>query len=305
MTTKEAKLPHVAVIMATYNGEKYLREQLDSILAQQGVAVTLHIFDDRSSDGTVDLIRAYQAAHSNVKLTINEQNKGYAMNFMDGVYSLQDDRQIDYFAFADQDDVWLPDKLVTAVDKIKATGSCTLYGSNVQPVDATLQPLSQTLTQPAQVARHDTLLAPRILGCTMVFDRAFWQLLLQHYPKGILTHDYWCELLASYGQLTHLVFDADTQQILYRRHGKNVSHPFRKNSWWRKVPLHLSMFKLLLSLYQDVLAAADAQVIQSLVEYQKPAHKKFLHHNLQCSHPHLTNWRLRCGRYYDISRHEI
>ncbi|MBQ4399872.1 MAG: glycosyltransferase, partial [Alphaproteobacteria bacterium] len=107
-------MDNVLVLMSTYNGEKYLKTQLDSILAQQGVNVQILVRDDGSSDGTLPILQAYAAQG---KLTYyTGPNLKPAKSFMDLIYNAP---QADFYAFADQDDYWLPEKLICAVNKLK------------------------------------------------------------------------------------------------------------------------------------------------------------------------------------------
>lgn len=103
----------VQVVMSTYNGEKYLKEQIDSILSQEGVDVRLYIRDDGSSDRTTDILASYQE-HKNVKIE-KGNNLGFAKSFLT---ALDECDEADYYAFSDQDDVWEKDKLSTAIQSI-------------------------------------------------------------------------------------------------------------------------------------------------------------------------------------------
>ena len=107
------KKPTVTVLMSTYNGERFLKEQLDSILQQQDVDVRLCVRDDGSTDGTMDILLEYADA---IELTIGN-NFGVGNSFMSMVYSAN--LESDYYAFSDQDDIWMPDKLISAVDELK------------------------------------------------------------------------------------------------------------------------------------------------------------------------------------------
>ena len=107
----------VMVLLSSYNGEKYIREQLDSILTQQGVEVTLLVRDDGSRDATPRILREYAERCKNV-IVLPEENVGCVSSFrklLTEAYNYID--RVDYFAFADQDDVWLPEKLKSGADR--------------------------------------------------------------------------------------------------------------------------------------------------------------------------------------------
>jgi len=93
----------VSVVMATYNGEKYLREQLDSILGQTYAPFEIIIQDDGSTDGTVDIAKEYVQKYGFIKLYVNEHNLGFNQNFK----SVAMKATGDYVAISDQDDIWL------------------------------------------------------------------------------------------------------------------------------------------------------------------------------------------------------
>ena len=119
--------PTIAVLMSTYNGEKYIKEQLDSIFRQKEVKVTLYVRDDGSTDGTLDIIKLY---HGIILLPFDE-NKGPGLSFMTLLYHVMgQSTKYDYYAFADQDDIWMDNKLIKAIKQIQNNGECVLYSSN-------------------------------------------------------------------------------------------------------------------------------------------------------------------------------
>ena len=138
-------LPQVCVLMSTYNGENYIVEQINSILKQINVTVELIIRDDGSSDNTSSIIRKFENDYSNI-LFIQGENVGVGRSFME---LLKYAPESDYYSFADQDDVWLEDKLCRAVNMIKeleneGVDNCrhqilpVLYSSNQILVDENL-----------------------------------------------------------------------------------------------------------------------------------------------------------------------
>ena len=106
--------------MSTYNGERYLREQIDSILQQIDVEIELIIRDDGSNDGTVQIIEEYASKYPCISYYCGD-NVGVGKSFME---LLKNAPTADYYAFSDQDDVWLKDKLIRAVKAITITEQC-------------------------------------------------------------------------------------------------------------------------------------------------------------------------------------
>lgn len=104
----------VDVVMCTYNGERYLREQLDSIIGQTYPIHRLIVQDDRSTDGTVAIVREYAARYPFISLYVNGRNLGYNLNFKSAVMRAT----ADFVAISDQDDVWFADKIARQVEAI-------------------------------------------------------------------------------------------------------------------------------------------------------------------------------------------
>lgn len=199
MTNVTAQKPSVLVMMATYNGEKYVAEQIDSILAQEGVNVTLLISDDGSSDATAQICSGYAQRVPNVLFAVNEKNKGLARNFMDMLYG-SDPMAYDFFAFSDQDDYWMPNKLYRAIEAVAAVGEGPhLYYSDVCNVDEQLNGGSREYGAFGPYADSFALLLTVnwASGCTMVFNSSFAAVLQQYAPRDWpRIHDGWVHLVA-------------------------------------------------------------------------------------------------------------
>lgn len=217
------KLPKVLVIMSTYNGEKYVSTQIDSILNQKYVDVTLHIFDDISTDNTLNIIKSYEEKNSNIVVHINETNKNFTYNFIDALFSFKDESKYDFYAFADQDDYWCDTKLISAINKIKEVGENVLYCANLKIVNVNLQYQNINMMPLKYENRHYDVLCRNIAtGCTIVIDNGFKNIATKYYPQNIYLHDYWLALIANYVKDCHFVYDTNPSYILYRQHGSNL-----------------------------------------------------------------------------------
>lgn len=220
----------VAVLMSTYNGEKFIKEQIDSILNQKSVRVTLMIRDDGSSDATQTVCKEYTKKISNVNFYQGE-NVGVGRSFMD---LLKNAPEADYYAFADQDDVWLVDKLERAVKKIEsayskdgALSSITpiLYTSNQILVNENLEKLGMRFLD---TPRHDLIqevVTNKLSGCTMVMNKELRNIMIKNeylpdnYILDTRLHDTWTVIIACIFGL--VLYDEDSG-ILYRQHQGNV-----------------------------------------------------------------------------------
>ena len=217
----------VAVVMSTYNGERFLREQLDSILRQEGVRVRLFVRDDGSRDGTAAILAEYAAAWPDAVLwdENDRENLGVRDSFLTLLRRAYDAcPETDFFAFADQDDVWAADKLAAAVALMRAQSPDrarpALYYSNKTFVDADLRLISEEHIR-FYGDFFDILWQSLASGCTMVLDRPMVELSVRDMPEQFESiHDAWCYRLAVMCGAA-LVFDP-VSHILYRQHGDNV-----------------------------------------------------------------------------------
>jgi len=210
-----------AILMATFNGEKYIIEQLQSIISQSFKDIKIYISDDGSSDNTVNVINEYISRNnlSNIKILEGPQ-LGYAFNFMS---MIQDARiQADYFAFSDQDDIWDVDKLSNAVKRIKEfpQDQATLYCSRSKVIDknGSFLRLSPAFSRPASF--KNAILQSVAGGNTMVMNGVARNVMASIEIKNIVSHDWWTYIVIS--SIGGNVYYDETPHINYRQHESNI-----------------------------------------------------------------------------------
>lgn len=208
----------VAVLMSTYNGEKYFDEQIHTILAQNGdFQVDIWVRDDGSTDGTQAVLKRYQ--EEGLLRWYTGCNLGSARSFMD---LLNKCKGYDYYAFADQDDYWLPGKIQAAIDALKDKKGKHLYFSNAELVDCELNPLGRNVYKVSPCLDFETLCcAGGILGCTTVFNSELAVAVQENeLPQKIIMHDFYMdELCLALGG--SIICDLNVY-MKYRQHGSNV-----------------------------------------------------------------------------------
>ena len=207
----------IDVLLSTYNGEAFLGQQLDSILTQSDVELSLTVRDDGSTDRTRELLRHYAARDPRVRI-FAASNIGSAASFL-ALLELADP-MARYFAFADQDDVWVPDKLRRAVAllRLRPGSQPLLYCSGLQYVDRNLRPLGVSRT-PDHVGFPWALVENAAAGSTIVMNGRLRELLIERPPRVLRVHDWWCYLVAS--ALGEVIYDPAVT-VRYRQHGSNL-----------------------------------------------------------------------------------
>lgn len=206
----------VAVLMSTYNGEKYLREQVKSIFQQEQVKVSLYVRDDGSTDNTIKIINELQKEYDNIFL-IKGENIGWRRSFrylIDNVPT-----KYEYYAFSDQDDFWLKRKLIRAIELMGKSSEPTLYCSAQTMVDKGLNIIKKDVHMiPVNKFQGMTNIASR--GCVEVFNTDLLYKLKEYAPKENFAHDRWVARVALY--TGKVIFDKESY-ILYRQHEDNAS----------------------------------------------------------------------------------
>lgn len=209
--------PKVDILVSTYNGARYLRELLESVLNQDYPSFSVLVRDDGSTDATVDIIREYAARDARVRLC-GTGRRGVVGSFFELLRVANPDAQ--YFAFCDQDDWWYPTKIKSAVTRMQkgAVSGPQLYCSRVEAVDEHLQHLAFSAAK-VRVGFSNAVVENIAIGCTSVLNAHARKLILEHEPEHALMHDWWCYLVVS--ALGEVIYD-DYVGIKYRQHGGNV-----------------------------------------------------------------------------------
>lgn len=181
MTEKEKS---VSVVMCTYNGEKYIEEQLDSIIGQSYAVDEIIIQDDCSTDKTLDIVKRYQQKHNNIHLFVNEQNLGFNANFISAIQKASGS----YIALSDQDDIWDPNKIKVQIEAMN-DGLVSFH---------TTKPFSADGTKIKENAGHKTpnfclerlIYGNVVSGHTVMMKRSFIQL-IPHLSDFSSYYKYW------------------------------------------------------------------------------------------------------------------
>lgn len=209
----------VQILLSTYNGEKYLEEQLDSILNQDYPDITILIRDDGSTDKTIEILDQYSRKYNQIKYY-----KGNNIGVINSFFDLMKNADItaEYYSLSDQDDVWLSDKISRAVNQLNLLPSNKplLYCGRTTLVDEYLNPLRNSIKLiPQKPSFGNALIENICTGCTSVFNKELLLLVCNHIPQYTVMHDWWLYLTASaYGE----VYYDENSYILYRQHQANV-----------------------------------------------------------------------------------
>ena len=162
----------IQILMSTYNGENYLREQLDSLLNQTYENIKILIRDDGSKDGTIQILKEYSEKYPNKIECIFDENIGVIKSFFE--LMKKSDEKCNYFAFCDQDDFWLKEKVEKAIEQIKEEIPF-LYCSNTILVDENLKILKIN-NEKKEIDLNNILVENCATGCTVVINNKLLKL---------------------------------------------------------------------------------------------------------------------------------
>ncbi len=211
----------VAVLLATYDGEKYIKEQLDSILAQTHTDWTILVSDDGSSDRTLNLISDFEASTDRNIKTLRGPGRGFVQNFLHLLREAGDSHN--FYAFADQDDKWHADKLSRALAWLSTQPKNLplLYCSRTRLIDADGAIVGQSPLFNRQPSFHNALVQSIAGGNTMVMNRAARRLLVTAGSDlDVPGHDWWSYILVT-GAGGRVQYDPKPT-VDYRQHGANL-----------------------------------------------------------------------------------
>lgn len=207
----------VLVLMSTYNGENYIKEQLDSIM-RQSYPVDILIRDDGSCDTTISILHEYAQKHSNIKV-LEEKNVGVVNSFF---HLLTHAQGYDYYAFSDQDDVWFDDKIACAVQNLDTLdqNKPALYASCSLLVDNHMKGEETTQMDRRGLSFYNVMIQNLMPGHAQAFNQKLVDF-VNAYPvdtSKVVVHDYWLALIGiTFG---NTYFD-NQYHTYYRQHGNN------------------------------------------------------------------------------------
>ena len=219
----------VAILMSTYNGEKYLAEQIESIINQSYSNWHLYIRDDGSTDNTVKIIKKYSSQNS--KITFYNENNIKNIGVTNSFVELLMGTSADFYMFSDQDDFWKSEKVnvtVKAMLNNSAYDKPICVFSELEVVDKDLNPLRRMNGHNVWLDFPHFLFGNCVTGCTMMINQRLKDTLRLEQTdfNKVYLHDWWIALFASaFGKLIYL----NQPTILYRQHGNNVEGSKKDN----------------------------------------------------------------------------
>lgn len=207
----------ICVILSTYNGERYINEQLDSIFKNiDNTHIFLYVRDDGSKDNTIQILKQYKDDH-NVSIIIDQgKNVGSAQSFLQAIKKCP---RADYYTFCDQDDIWVEGKLETAIKRIGKTVIPVLWCSDYQVVNSKLDVIVPSALSKPELNDIKAIFYNNVPGCTMVFNYALMQEIRKMDIVKIRMHDI---MAINVALITGKVYFEHKPFVLYRQHGDNV-----------------------------------------------------------------------------------
>lgn len=219
----------IAVLLSTYNGAKYIRKQIDSVLQQTYNEIEIYISDDFSSDETLEIIQEYVFKYPNIFHILNNKSKlgGACKNFL----SLVERVDADIYFFCDQDDYWHHDKIektLTCYERLNDAKNPTLIHSDLRIVDSELNVINSSFMDFTKKSSHltwkDYLVENNnVVGCTAAINKVLAELYKKNCSKinkdKIFMHDsFFAQLASLSGKIEYI----DEALIDYRQHGNNT-----------------------------------------------------------------------------------
>lgn len=291
----------VAVLLSAYNGEKYIAHQIDSILNQTYQNVEIYVRDDGSKDNTVSVVKKYEDTG---RVHLEEgANCGFIGSFF---WLVEHCGEADFYAYADQDDEWFPDKIAMALELLEGEETRRreagepriplLYFSNYDFYDGELHFIDHADKGPKHPRFANSLVDCMPLGFNTMFNQCARDMMRENIPKEACGHDWWTYILCQ--GLGKVLYDP-RPTVKYRRHSANVSaggmsffkfqiwrfKKFFKNDYFSNVRKMQKEFR---ELYNDRLSVEDQKVL-ALFGYEGYHVGKMLQ---KVFYPHMFRQRL-------------
>lgn len=227
MLDGRSESPRIQVLLASYNGNKFLRAQIESILAQVGEEISLLIRDDGSTDGSIELILEFEKAYPGKVAVLRDLqgNLGAAGNFL----ALIQASDAEYVLLADQDDVWLPDKVTRTLEEMRRAETRhgkampILVHTDLMVVNRDLSLIAKSFwayqkLDPRRDGLNRLLVQNVVTGCTIMINRSMRKL-VRPVAVGMVEHDWWLALIAAtFGRICYV----PRATVFYRQHDDNA-----------------------------------------------------------------------------------
>jgi glycosyltransferase involved in cell wall biosynthesis len=226
----------VSVCLTTYNGEKYIYQQLKSIMAQLGKEDEVVICDDLSSDNTINIINSFN--DERIKLHVNDYNLGHVRNFEKAIQFSNND----IIVLCDQDDIWFKNKLKVTMDKFKSNSSLVLYHHGIttitekgEVIDNNYNNVDLTFNTFSMIKKlFKVLIKQHYFGCCISFKSDLKKKMIP-FPKVTYAHDHWISIVA----IINGEIECDNQSLIYyRQHSDNLT-PKKSLGIIKKIKLRL------------------------------------------------------------------
>lgn len=214
--------PKVNILLSTYNGEKYLAGQLDSLLAQTYKNIVIYVRDDGSKDHTMSILRSYCQKSSRIILL--NSSEGRNLGYMESFWTLlRESAPADYYAFCDQDDYWFPEKIERGVKALEKEDSALplLYSSSFVYCDEAMNFSGNPSRISTPVLFKDVLFYTPAFGFTILINRTLRNTALSASSLKDIPHDGWCQKIAA--SMGKFIYDSE-QTAKYRRHSSTVTY---------------------------------------------------------------------------------
>ncbi len=278
--------------MTTYNGQKYIEEQLHSLCAQTYPIYEVIVCDDMSEDNTIDVVLGFKDALP-LKVIKNKDRQGVVRNFRQAIANCTGD----FIACCDQDDIWLPDKLGDSIELILPItgGRPALVYTDLQVIDSKRQIIAESFwtmreIDPSKTTFYSLLFGNTVTGCTMLFNRKMSDEVMKM-PDQATMHDHWIACIAySIGKVRFL----KKQTVSYRQHetnvtvNKEVNFKNRAANLWSMInngfgdflSSQLNQAKLFDRIYQGILNEDNAGDLKRFINCEKlsPMFRKLMYH---------------------------
>jgi glycosyltransferase involved in cell wall biosynthesis len=230
--------PSVVVVLSTYNGAKFLSEQLDSLIHQEYQNLEVLVRDDGSTDSTCELLSRYASEYDKIRVIYGE-NVGVVASFANLLFIVPG--HADYVAFCDQDDVWDKDKITRAVNSLEClnTTEPAMYCSALRIVGSDLRYMRNSKKLRKHAAFENSLVENIATGCTIALNKAALKVVAEPETdwEMVRMHDWWIYQIVSV--IGTVVYD-DEPSLSYRQHGNNVvGSSSGPQKWMKRIRRHL------------------------------------------------------------------